>query len=166
MACKLLHLEVKCHSQEDSSLTPQPQANPTEEKQVTRGNSSKLKQGGFKLDLGKIICIMTITSHWHWLPRKGPTPRTVQSGYTGAWATLLLWRCPSPQHGGWNWMILKVPSNPNSFDCLVRPATFKATLWDGSHLQLLLLYLVEGMGEKITTSCNTTCTVYYRKLII
>lgn len=37
----------------------------------TRGNSPKLKEGMFRLDITKTFFMVRVVSHWHRLPRKG-----------------------------------------------------------------------------------------------
>jgi len=57
---------------------------------------------------------MRVVKHRHGLPREvAPSLGTFKVRLDGAWSTLLWWKGSLPRAGGWNWVICKVPSNPN-----------------------------------------------------
>ena len=59
---------------------------------------------------------MRVVRHWPRLPRE-----TVDASYLtvfkarldGTLSTLVWWKVSLPMAGAWNWMIYKVPPNPN-----------------------------------------------------
>jgi len=54
-----------------------------------------------------------VVRQWHRLPREAPTLEALKARLDGA-VSNLVWREVSlPIAGGWNQVILKVPSNPN-----------------------------------------------------
>ena len=80
-----------------------------------RGNSFKLKEGKLILDIRKKLFPVRVTRCWHRLPRAAVgAPSLGGQGQAG-----LGWEQPGlaasvPAHGrGWDWMVFKVPSNPN-----------------------------------------------------
>jgi len=53
---------------------------------------------------------------WPRLPREAVAALSVagfKARLDGAWSSLGWWKGSLPRAGGWNWVICKVPSNPN-----------------------------------------------------
>jgi len=76
-----------------------------------------MEENRFRLDIRKELFTMRVGKHWHRLPRGAVNvPSTA-----GLKARLGGWGCEQPGlegavpaiAGGWNSIILKVPSNPN-----------------------------------------------------
>lgn len=74
----------------------------------------KLKEGRFRLDIGKQFPM------WGWWGTKTGCPEKLwmphpwkcsNHVWMGLWATWSSWRCPCPWQAGWNHMMLKVPPN-------------------------------------------------------
>ena len=82
----------------------------------TRGNSFKLKEGKFTLNIRKRFFMM----RWWWgtgpgCPEKLWMPHPLMCsmpGWSALWATWSSGRCPCPWQEGWTRWSLKVPSNP------------------------------------------------------
>jgi len=58
----------------------------------TRGNGSKLKEGGFRLDIRKKSFTLRVVRHWHRLPREAVAARSlalVKVRLDGAWKNLI-----------------------------------------------------------------------------
>jgi len=74
----------------------------------TRGNSSKLKEGRFRLDIRKKFFTMRVVKYWNRLPREcvaAPSLAVFKARLDGALSNLVWWKMSLP--------IFKVPSNPN-----------------------------------------------------
>ena len=59
---------------------------------------------------------MRAARRWHRLPRAAvdaPSPGVLRARLDGAGSNLGWWEVSLPVAGGWNWMVFKVPSNPN-----------------------------------------------------
>ena len=57
-----------------------------------------------------------VVRHWHRLPREAvgaPSLEVFKARLDGALGNLVWWEVSLPMAGGWNWMVFKVPSNPN-----------------------------------------------------
>ena len=82
----------------------------------TRGSGFKLKEGRFRLDIRRKFFTQRVVRHWHRPPREAvgaPSLEAFKARLDGALANLVWWEVSLPMTGGWNWMIFKVPSNPN-----------------------------------------------------
>jgi len=58
----------------------------------TRGNGSKLKDGRFRLDIGKKFFTMRVVKHWHSLPREAvdvPSLAVLKARLDGAVSNLV-----------------------------------------------------------------------------
>jgi len=81
----------------------------------TKGNGFKLKEGRFRLDIGKKIFMMRVVKHRHRLSRDVvhvPSLETFKVRLDGALSNLLKLKMFLPMAGGLD-DSLKVPSNPN-----------------------------------------------------
>jgi len=61
----------------------------------TRGNGSKLKEGRFRLDIGKKFFPMRVVRHWHRLPREAvaaPSLAGFKARLDGALSNLVWWK--------------------------------------------------------------------------
>jgi len=61
----------------------------------TRGNGSKVKEGRFRLDIGKKFFTLMVVKHWHWLPREAvaaPSLAVFKARLDGALSTLIWWK--------------------------------------------------------------------------
>jgi len=61
----------------------------------TRANSSKLKEGRFRLDIRKKFFTMRVLKNWHRLPREvvyAPSLEMFKSGLDGALSNLVWWK--------------------------------------------------------------------------
>jgi len=79
-----------------------------------RGNGFKLEEGRCRLDIRKKFFTVRVVRHWHRLPREAgdaPSLEALKARLDGAVSSLGYGRCPYSR--GWDYMILKVPSNPN-----------------------------------------------------
>jgi len=57
-----------------------------------------------------------IILHWNRLSREAVDALSLQASKArldGSWSNLVYWEVSLSIAGGWNWMILKAPSNPN-----------------------------------------------------
>jgi len=80
----------------------------------TRGDGFKLKDQRFTLDIGKKFFTVRVLRPWHRLPREAaPSLAVFKARLDGALSTLGWWKGSLPRAGGLDWMIYKVPSNPN-----------------------------------------------------
>jgi len=83
----------------------------------TSGDRFKLKDGRFRSDrYKKKFFALRVVSPWPRLPREAvavPSLAGFKTRLNGALSTLGWWKVFLPLAGGWNWMIFKVPSNPN-----------------------------------------------------
>jgi len=82
----------------------------------TRGDGFKLKEGTFRLDPRKEFFPMRVVRPWPRLPREAvaaPSLAGFKARLDRAWSSLGWWKGSLPRAGGWNWVICKVPSNPN-----------------------------------------------------
>jgi len=82
----------------------------------TRGDGFKLKEGRFRLDIGKKSFTVRVVGPWPRLPREAvaaPSLVGFKTRLDRAGSTLGWWKGSLPMAGGWNWVIFKVPSNPN-----------------------------------------------------
>ena len=69
----------------------------------TRGNGSKLKEGRFRLDIGKKFFTLRVVKHWHWLPREAvaaPSLAVFKARLDGALSTLIWWKMSLLMAGG------------------------------------------------------------------
>ena len=81
----------------------------------TRSNGFKLREGRFRLDIGKKFFTVKVVKHWHGLPRKvgdAPSLEPFQARLDGALSTLIRLQMSLLTAGGWARWPLKVPSNP------------------------------------------------------
>jgi len=82
----------------------------------TRGDGFKLDKGGFILDIRKKFFTLGVVGPWPKLPREAVAACSL-AGFKArldrALSTLGWWKGSLPMAGGWNWVICKVPSNPN-----------------------------------------------------
>jgi len=86
----------------------------------TKGNSFKLKEGRFKLDVRGKFFTMRVVRRWNscperlWMPR--PSLEVFKARLDGALGSLVqyeIWKLVAlPVSGGWSSMIPEVPSNP------------------------------------------------------
>jgi len=61
----------------------------------TRGNSCKLKEGRFRLDIGKKFFPVRVVKHWNRLPREpvaAPSLAVFKARLDGALSTLVWWK--------------------------------------------------------------------------
>jgi len=82
----------------------------------TRGNGSKLKEGRFRLDIGKKFFPRRVVKHWPRLPREAvaaPSLAVFKARLDGALSNLGWWKMSLLMARGWNQMSFKVPPNPN-----------------------------------------------------
>jgi len=82
----------------------------------TRGNDFKLKEDRFRSDIRKKFFTLKVVKLWPRLPREAvaaPSPAVSRARLDGALSTLVSCKVSLPTVWGWNWMIFKVPSNPN-----------------------------------------------------
>ena len=59
---------------------------------------------------------MRVVRHWHRLPREAvaaPSLAGFKARLDGAGSSLGWWKGSLPIAGEWDWMVCKVPSNPN-----------------------------------------------------
>ena len=81
-----------------------------------RGNGFKLEEGRFRLDVRKKWFTVRVVRHRNRLPREVvnvPSLEAFKARLDGAVSNLVWWEASLPIAGGWNEMVLKVPSNPN-----------------------------------------------------
>jgi len=74
----------------------------------------KLKESRFKLNARKKFFIQRVVRHR--LPREAvgaPSLQMLKARLDGALGSLSWWEVSLPTAGGWNWMVIKVLSNPN-----------------------------------------------------
>jgi len=61
----------------------------------TKGNGCKLKEGRFRLDIGKKFLTVTVLKHWHRLPRDAvaaPSLAVFKARLDGALISLVWWK--------------------------------------------------------------------------
>jgi len=69
----------------------------------TRGNGCKLKEGRFRLDIGKKFFPMRVVRHWPRLPRESvaaPSLAVFKARLDGALSNLVWWKMPLLMAGG------------------------------------------------------------------
>ena len=69
----------------------------------TRGNCCKLKEGRFRLDIGKKFITMRVVKHWPRLPREAvavPSLAVLKARLDGALSTLVWWKMSLLLAGG------------------------------------------------------------------
>ncbi|KAK4824381.1 hypothetical protein QYF61_014041, partial [Mycteria americana] len=84
----------------------------------TRGNNFKLKEGRFRLDLGKKFFRMRVLRRWNRLPREvvdAPSLEVFKIRLDGALSNLSSGRCPCPWQGGLDRMIFEDPFQAKPF---------------------------------------------------
>ena len=82
----------------------------------TRVSGFKLEEGRFRLDIRKKFFLVRFMRHWNRLPREtvdAPSLEAFKARLDGAVSNLVKREVSLPIAGGWNYVILKVPSNPN-----------------------------------------------------
>jgi len=75
-----------------------------------------LTEGRFRSDIRKKFFPMRAVRPWPRLPREAvaaPSLAGFKARLNGAWSTLGWGQGSLPIAGGWNWVIYRVPSNPN-----------------------------------------------------
>jgi len=69
------------------------------------------------LDIWKKFFTVRVVRHWHRFPREAvaaPSVAVFKARLDGALSNPVQWKVSlCPWQWGWNWMIFKVPSNPN-----------------------------------------------------
>jgi len=84
----------------------------------TKGNSFKLKEGRFRLDIRKTFFTMRVVRHWHRLPRKvadAPSLETFKARLDGDLSDLIELKMPLYIAEGLDWMASKGPFQPKPF---------------------------------------------------
>ena len=78
-----------------------------------RGNSFKLEEDGFRLDIRKRFFTVRVVRHWNRLPSKVVNVPSLEAFKARLDEALSLVKGVPAYSRGWNYMILRVPSNPN-----------------------------------------------------
>jgi len=82
----------------------------------TRGDGFRLEEGRLRSDIGKKFFPVRVVRPWPRLPREAvaaPSLEGFKARLDGALSSLGWWKGSLLMAGGWNWMVYKVPSNPN-----------------------------------------------------
>jgi len=82
----------------------------------TKGDGFKRKEGRFRSDTRKKFFTVRVVRPWPRLPREAvvaPSLAGFKARLDGALSTPGWWKGSLLMAGGWNWMVCKVPSNPN-----------------------------------------------------
>ena len=97
-----------------------------------RGNGFKLEEGKFRLGIRNKFLTVKVVRHWNRLPSEvvnAPSLEAFKARLDGAVSNLVYWEVSLPIAGGWNKMILKVPSN-------TKHSMIMKTQFDSEHLDL------------------------------
>ena len=80
------------------------------------GKGFRLKEHRFRSDIRSKLFILRVVRHWHRLPRAAvdaPSLEVLKARLDGALGSLGWWEVSLPMAGDWNWVVFRVPSNPN-----------------------------------------------------
>jgi len=79
-----------------------------------RGNGFRLEKGRFRLDIRKKFFTVLVVRYWNRLPREvvdAPSPKLFKARLDGALGNFVWREVSLPIAGGWNLVILNIPSN-------------------------------------------------------
>jgi len=82
----------------------------------TKGNSFKLEEGRFRVDIRRKYFTVRVVRHWNRLPSEvvdAPFLEVCKAMLDGSLGSRIYWELSLPMAGGWNSVNFKVPSSPN-----------------------------------------------------